>query len=138
MRSQLRNLLRKLLNDADAVHVHRAHAVLTVWAAAAARRINPSMRIVFTPYYHGAGHTPIRKLLWIYWRRHIRKLITTIDVVHIVSKLEAQLIQQDFGHHASRPRPAGRRSGRPSPQAILDVGRRPALPNGRRSQKLTR
>ncbi len=100
MRSQLRNLLRKLLNDADVVHVHSAHAVLTVWAAAAVRRINPGVRIVFTPYYHGTGHTPIRKLLWIYWRRHIRKLITTVDVVHTVSKLEAQLIQQDFGRQA--------------------------------------
>jgi len=99
-RGQLRSLLEKLLNDADAVHVHSAHAVLTVWAAAAARRISPGVRIVFTPYYHGTGHTPIRKLLWIYWRRHIRKLITTIDVVHTVSKLEAQLIQQDFGRHA--------------------------------------
>jgi len=49
-RNQLRNLLRNLLNDADAVHIHSAHVVLTVWAAAAARRINPDMRIVFTPH----------------------------------------------------------------------------------------
>ncbi len=34
-RDQLSNLLRKLLNDADAMRVHSAHAVLTVWAAAA-------------------------------------------------------------------------------------------------------
>jgi glycosyltransferase involved in cell wall biosynthesis len=35
-RDQLRSLLRKLLNDIDVVHIHSAHAVLTVWAAAAA------------------------------------------------------------------------------------------------------
>jgi hypothetical protein len=29
-RDRLRNLLRKLLNDADTVHIHSAHAVLTV------------------------------------------------------------------------------------------------------------
>ena len=34
-RNQLRNLFQKLLNDADAVHIHSAHAVLTVWAAQA-------------------------------------------------------------------------------------------------------
>ena len=57
-RDQLRNLLRNLLNDVDAVHVHGAHAVLTVWALASARRINPDVQIVFTPHYHGTGTAP--------------------------------------------------------------------------------
>jgi len=41
------------------------------------------------------------------------------------------------GRHTPRPCPAGRRSGRAGLQAIPDVGRRPALPNSRRSQKPT-
>jgi len=76
-RGQLRSLLEKLLSDVDAVHVHSAHAVLTVWAAAAARRISPGMRIVFTPHYHGTGHSALRRLLWIPWRRYVVHAVET-------------------------------------------------------------
>jgi 1,2-diacylglycerol 3-alpha-glucosyltransferase len=77
-RDQLRNLLRKLLNDADVVHIHSAHAVLTVWAAAAARRINPDVRIVFTPHCHGTGHSALRRLLWIPWRRYVAHAVEAV------------------------------------------------------------
>jgi glycosyltransferase involved in cell wall biosynthesis len=96
MRSQLRNLLRKLLNDADAVHIHSAHAVLTVWAAATARRINPDVRIVFTPHYHGTGHSALRRLLWIPWRRYVARAVEAADIIHAVSPREAQLFK---GHY---------------------------------------
>jgi len=95
-RDQLRNLLRKLLNDADTVHVHNAHAVLTVWAAAAARRINPDVRIVFTPHYHGTGHSALRRLLWIPWRMYVAHAVETADAIHAVSPREAQLFK---GHY---------------------------------------
>ncbi|NAZ32813.1 MAG: glycosyltransferase [Pyrobaculum sp.] len=95
-RDQLRNLLRKLLNDADAVHIHSAHAVLTVWTAATARRINPSMRIVFTPHYHGTGHSALRRLLWIPWRRYVARAVETADAIHAVSPREAQLLKSHY------------------------------------------
>jgi glycosyltransferase involved in cell wall biosynthesis len=95
-RDQLRNLLQKLLNDADAVHIHSAHAVLTVWAAATARRINPDVRIVFTPHYHGTGHSALRRLLWIPWRRYVARAVEAADAIHAVSPREAQLFK---GHY---------------------------------------
>ena len=95
-RDQLRNLLQKLLNDADAVHVHSAHAVLTVWAAAAARRINPDVRIVFTPHYHGTGHSALRRLLWIPWRRYVARAVEAADAIHAVSPREAQLLKSHY------------------------------------------
>ncbi len=101
-RDQLRNLLRKLLNDADAVHIHSAHAVLTVWAAAAARRINPDMRIVFTPHYHGTGHSALRRLLWIPWRRYVAHAIEMADVIHAVSPREAQLLKSHYPHASGK------------------------------------
>jgi len=96
MRSQLRNLLRKLLRAADAVHIHSAHAVLTVWAAAAARRINPDVRIVFTPHYHGTGHSALRRLLWIPWRRYVARAVEAADAIHAVSPREAQLLKSHY------------------------------------------
>jgi glycosyltransferase involved in cell wall biosynthesis len=95
-RDQLRNLLRNLLNDADAVHIHSAHAVLTVWAAAAARRINPDMWIVFTPHYHGTGHSALRSLLWIPWRRYVARAVEAADAIHAVSPREAQLLKSHY------------------------------------------
>jgi len=96
MRNQLRSLLQRLLNDVDAVHVHSAHAVLTVWAAAAARRINPDVRIVFTPHYHGTGHSALRKLLWIPWRRYVAHAVEAADAIHAVSPREAQLLKSHY------------------------------------------
>ncbi len=95
-RNQLRNLLQKLLNDADAVHVHSAHAVLTVWAAATARRINPDVRIVFTPHYHGTGHSALRRLLWIPWRMYVARAVEAADAIHAVSPREAGLLKSHY------------------------------------------
>jgi glycosyltransferase involved in cell wall biosynthesis len=95
-RNQLRNLLQKLLSDADAVHIHSAHAVLTVWAAAAARRINPDVRIVFTPHYHGTGHSALRRLLWIPWRRYVARAVEAADAIHAASPREAALIKSHY------------------------------------------
>ncbi|MFZ8858648.1 MAG: glycosyltransferase family 4 protein [Candidatus Caldarchaeales archaeon] len=96
MRSQLRSLLQKLLNEVDAVHIHSAHAVLTVWIATVARRINPDVRIVFTPHYHGTGHSALRRLLWIPWRRYVAHAVEAADAIHAVSSREAQLFK---GHY---------------------------------------
>jgi len=95
-RNQLRNLLQKLLNDADAVHIHSAHSVLTVCAAAAARRINPDVRIIFTPHYHGTGHSALRRLLWIPWRRYVARAVEAADAIHAVSPREAGLLKSHY------------------------------------------
>jgi hypothetical protein len=95
---KLREVAIRLAKEADVLHVHNIHAVLPIYVLNATS--NLQIRKVVTPYYHGTGHTPIRKLLWTYWRRHIYRLITTTDAAHTVSKSEAQLIRQDFGRHA--------------------------------------
>jgi len=95
-RDQLRSLLRKLLNDTNVVHIHSAHAVLTVSAAAAARRINPDVRIIFTPHYHGTGHSTLRRLLWIPWRRYVAHAVEAADTIHAVSPREAGLIESHY------------------------------------------
>jgi glycosyltransferase involved in cell wall biosynthesis len=56
-------------------------------------------RTVVTPYYHGTGHTALRRLLWVPWRRHVRRLLKGC-VVHTVSKLEAKLVERDFRERA--------------------------------------
>jgi len=98
---QLRSLIQKLLSDADAVHVHSAHAVLTVWAVATARRINPDVRIIFTPHYHGTGHSALRRLLW---RRYVAHAVEAANLINKLRKElpELEIIQQQASqklHH---------------------------------------
>jgi glycosyltransferase involved in cell wall biosynthesis len=95
-RNQLRSLLKRLLNDVDAVHVHSAHAVLTVWALASARRINPDVRIAFTPHYHGTGHSALRRFLWIPWRRYVARAVEVADAIHAASPREARLVESHY------------------------------------------
>jgi glycosyltransferase involved in cell wall biosynthesis len=45
-RNQLRNLLRKLLNDADAVHIYNVHSIFTTYAALA---LKATAKLVVTP-----------------------------------------------------------------------------------------
>jgi glycosyltransferase involved in cell wall biosynthesis len=78
------------------VHVHSAHAVLTVWAAAAARRINPDVRIIFTPHYHGTGHSALRRLLWILWKRYVAHAVEAVDAIHTASTCKAQLLKSHY------------------------------------------
>jgi len=95
-RQELEEAIKKLAKDVDVIHAHNAHAVFTVWTAALAKRINPSTRLLFTPHYHGGGHTAVRRLLWIPWRRYVARLVETADAVHAVSPREARLIERHY------------------------------------------
>jgi glycosyltransferase involved in cell wall biosynthesis len=67
-----------------------------VWAAATARRISPDVRIVFTPHYHGTGHSALRRLLWIPWKRYVARAVEAADAIHAVSPREAGLIKSHY------------------------------------------
>jgi len=97
-RNKLREFLTDLVKDADVVHVHNVHAIFSMYALEIVK--NTSVRIVMTPYYHGTGHTVARRILWSYWRSYIRRLLNAVDVVHTVSRLEANLVKRDFAHDA--------------------------------------
>ena len=93
-RSDLEELLKKLAGQADVVHVHNVHSVFSMYSLRVVKQM--SVRIVVTPYYHGTGHTVLRRFLWMFWRRYSRNLIKDCRV-HTVSKLEARLVEKDFG-----------------------------------------
>jgi glycosyltransferase involved in cell wall biosynthesis len=81
----------------DVVHAHGYHA-LPALAAVAARR--PA--VVFTPHYHGDGHTPAARALHRVYRPFGRLLFRRADAVIAVSHAERRLVERDF------PRVAGR------------------------------
>jgi glycosyltransferase involved in cell wall biosynthesis len=92
-RRELEKLLAELAREADVAHVHSVHCILSMHSLGVLKGRVP--RTVVTPYYHGTGHTAFRRLLWVPWRRHVRRLLKGC-VVHTVSKLEAKLVEKDF------------------------------------------
>jgi glycosyltransferase involved in cell wall biosynthesis len=54
------------------------------------------VRIVFTPHYHGTGHSALRRLLWIPWRRYVTRAVETADAIHAVSPREAGLLKSHY------------------------------------------
>jgi len=94
MRGDLEKLLRKLARQADVVHVHSVHSIFSMYSLRVVKQVG--VRVAVTPYYHGTGHTVFRRFLWVFWRRYVRDLLKGC-IVHTVSKLEAGLVEKDFG-----------------------------------------
>jgi 1,2-diacylglycerol 3-alpha-glucosyltransferase len=94
LRGELRRVLLELARWADVIHVHSVHSIISMYALGVVKGLG--VRVVVTPYYHGTGHTPFRRLLWIPWRLYVKGLLRN-TIIHTVSKLEAELVERDFG-----------------------------------------
>lgn len=94
MRSSLEEWLLESVKSYDIVHFHSVHSIFTVYSLDIVNRL--SVRRVVTPYYHGTGHTLVRRFLWRLWRLYVRRLLSKSDIVHVVSKYEAELVERDF------------------------------------------
>jgi len=94
MRGKLKSWLLNTVKGCDVVHFHSIHSVLTVYSIDVLK--NCGARRVLTPYYHGAGHTLFRRLLWRGWMAHVKGALRFVHAVHTVSRLEAQLVNRDF------------------------------------------
>jgi len=93
-RNELEQRLLEIAKKADVVHLHSVHSMLTVYSLRVVK--NRNARIIMTPYYHGTGHTLVRRLLWIFWRKYVKSLLRGC-IIHTVSRLEAKLVKKDFG-----------------------------------------
>jgi glycosyltransferase involved in cell wall biosynthesis len=91
-RSKLGKFLLDLIKEADVIHVHSVHSVLSVYAGLLAAKSISNARLVVTPHYHGSGHTVLRKLAWILWRKSVLRLLRSASVIHAVSNREKSLI----------------------------------------------
>jgi len=92
--SKLRDWLLNSKNTYDVIHFHSVHSILTIYCLNLLKSL--SVRKVLTPYYHGTGHTTLRRILWKLWRSRVRYVVRFVDAVHTVSKLEAQLVERDL------------------------------------------
>ena len=81
----------------DVVHAHNYHAASSPMAALPAPR-----RLVFTPHYHGAGHTTLSRLLHRPYRPFGAMCFARARRIVCVSRAEADLVARDFPSAASR------------------------------------
>jgi len=89
----LRTWLMKHSNDFDVVHVHSYHTLMPLYAAQAKNK----NRLVFTPHYHGTGHTLFRALLHKPYRYLGKRIFEKTDRVICVSHYEKALVLKNFG-----------------------------------------
>jgi glycosyltransferase involved in cell wall biosynthesis len=88
--------LREHAADFDLVHSHSYH---TLVGQAAVRSRLP---FVFTPHYHGTGHTPLRAVLHQLYRPVGARQFTAADAIVCVSQAECALVAKDFPRSASK------------------------------------
>jgi len=83
----------------DVVHAHHYHALPALGAA-----LSDCRSLVFTPHYHGAGHTPLRSLLHVPYRHAGARVFARAHSVICNSEAEAMLVRRDFPRVARRMR----------------------------------
>lgn len=88
--SKLFHHLRAHRADFDLVHVHSYHTLVGHAA------VGSCLPIVFTPHYHGTGHTPLRAALHRLYRPVGARLFRAADAVICVSDAERHLVIRDF------------------------------------------
>jgi glycogen synthase len=89
----------RLLNDADIIHVHGYHSLLSL---SAMRCIRNNRHTVFSPHYHAIGHTTIKNLMHKVYRPVGRKMFKIPERIICNSLYESGLVQRDFGVGTSR------------------------------------
>jgi len=89
---ELKRYLAKNLASFDIVHAHSYHAFPALYAAEAKGR----NKFVFTPHYHGTGHTFFRSLLHIPYKFLGKKIFENADKIVCVSNFERSLVLRNF------------------------------------------
>lgn len=77
------------------VHAHSYHTPLAVQAAVACRRAG--VPLVVSPYYHGAGHSPLRAALHVPYRPVGGWMLRQASRLVFISRTERDLLAQDVG-----------------------------------------
>jgi glycosyltransferase involved in cell wall biosynthesis len=88
----LKKCLAKNTGRFDIVHAHGYHAFPALYAA----QTKSKNKLIFTPHYHGKGHTFFRNLLHIPYRFLAKRLLEKADRIICVSNYEKGLLTQNF------------------------------------------
>ena len=82
----------------DLVHAHNYHAFPSL-AAALTKKGRP---LIFSPHYHGGGHTSIADLLHVPYRLIGKFIFSQSDTILCDTDAEAQLVRKDFPQYGPK------------------------------------
>lgn len=77
----------------DVIHIHSYHALPALFGTLGRN----GAKIVFSPYYHGAGHTPFRDILFKAYKLLGQYAIKKADSIICLTKHEKHMLERDFG-----------------------------------------
>lgn len=89
----LKRSLQAHSQEYDVIHAHNYHAFPALYAAQAKKRRN---KLVFTPHYHGGGHTFFRSLLHVPYKLWGIEIFKKADKIICVSDYEKNLVMKHF------------------------------------------
>jgi len=84
--------LKKHSSDYDIVHAHNYHAFPALFAALTKQK----NKLVFTPHYHGGGHSFFRNILHKPYKSLGKKIFEEAEAVVCVSRYEKKLLLSHF------------------------------------------
>jgi glycosyltransferase involved in cell wall biosynthesis len=90
--------LRKNSYEYDVIHAHNYHAFPALYAAMAKK----GNKLIFTPHYHGKGHSFLRNILHKPYKLIGTKIFGKSDVIICVSEYERNLILKNFNVSESK------------------------------------
>lgn len=90
--------LKKHSLDYDIVHAHNYHAFPALFASLTKSK----NKLIFTPHYHGKGHSFIRDLLHKPYKILGKRIFEKADAVICVSNFEKELILKNFNIDSSK------------------------------------
>jgi len=89
---ELKECLMRKSDDFDVVHAHSYHAFPALYAAQA-KNMN---KLIFTPHYHGGGHTFFRSMLHVPYKFLGKNIFSKADKIICVSNYEKSLVLNHF------------------------------------------
>jgi glycosyltransferase involved in cell wall biosynthesis len=88
------NFVKYNANKFDVIHLQAIHKPLSAYLLWVLRKTK--VKILFTPHYHGGGHTGFANFAHIFYRKLVERVISRADAVIAVSDSEAELLINHF------------------------------------------
>ena len=89
---EMKTYLARNAGRYEIVHAHNYHALPALYAS----WFKNGSKFVFTPHYHGRGHTHLRDFLHVPWKQLAKGIFDKADKIISVSEHERRLILRDF------------------------------------------
>jgi glycosyltransferase involved in cell wall biosynthesis len=85
-------------NNYDAIHIHNIGSISTPISLLILKKLlrEKYSETILTPHHHEAGSRFDTRIMWLFYKPLIRKIIRLADKIHAVSILEKYLLMRDF------------------------------------------